>query len=693
MRVAAQRRRSGVQTRGHRPGAASRRPSVGLAAKVLIILGVSLVASVVFTGVMGSLLGDSVKGETRVTVLGGLFLVMFSMSLISLIKTFVSGADFSEWKSRKAKPKRPPPRRKTAHSHKYDHKEPKKDAPKDKEESDEVELGDLFLSGDDKRITVDDARAIRGRFREAVDAGVRLRNKSYFFFPALRGAKQAATAESAPKPAEEPPKAPDGSEDEKRKPEGKKGEHGDLASFVVGFLRDAMGPLRHQSHELDKIDVFGVDLFLAGACVKVAEARGLKRKAAGEILVEALCAVGSREPQARMFADKCFEYPERDERYGRMFDAGAESMASHLHEKGSAKQTLVPALDEWRKTRTGPSQSEIPLTIMFTDMVGSTALAQGMGDEAAQQVLRAHNTIVRDALAQGRGLEVKHTGDGIMASFRSPANAIEAALEIQRAVREYNKENRNLPLSLRIGLNVGEAIQENEDLFGTSVQLAARICDEAGPGQIFAHEVVRALCAGRNFPFVIKGARELKGIKDPVVIHELVWDKGAPIENIGHALKEAELAAAELAAVAESPAPEARVIEEPAAEEPVPEETPPPSEKAPEPPPPPVPPEGGAGLEEAAVSKAPAPPPPEPEPRDPAPERKGPPRFDQFVPFDEIAREEEVEPEAETEETAEETIPDIAEDGAEAAPAPDDAPKPDKETPEPEDPDRADEHR
>ncbi len=164
-------------------------------------------------------------------------------------------------------------------------------------------------------------------------------------------------------------------------------------------------------------------------------------------------------------------------------------------------------------------------TILFTDMEGSTTLADQLGDAAAQEVRRAHNDIVRSALAAYGGSEVKHTGDGIMASFATASAALDSAIAIQRGVAAHKEEHPDSPLGVYIGLNAGEPIAEDDDLFGTSVNLAARICDHAEAGQIIAANVVRELAAGKQFLFADLGETELRGFEDPVKLWELRWEQ------------------------------------------------------------------------------------------------------------------------------------------------------------------------
>ena len=163
------------------------------------------------------------------------------------------------------------------------------------------------------------------------------------------------------------------------------------------------------------------------------------------------------------------------------------------------------------------------VTILFTDMEGSTTLTQRLGDARAQEVIHIHNTIVRDSLRAHDGTEIKHTGDGIMASFGSARRALESAITIQRAFASHNADNPNAQVRVRVGLNAGEPVAEDDDLFGTAVQLAARACAHAEPGQIVIPDGVRHLVAGKDFLFADLGDSTLKGFEDPVRLYEVRW--------------------------------------------------------------------------------------------------------------------------------------------------------------------------
>ncbi len=114
------------------------------------------------------------------------------------------------------------------------------------------------------------------------------------------------------------------------------------------------------------------------------------------------------------------------------------------------------------------------------------------------EFLRVHDRIVRDALAAAKGREVKHTGDGIMASFVSAAAAVRCAMQIQRELARREREEQDHHIKVRIGGAAGEPVEQNNDIFGTTVQLAARLCSHAQPDQILVSTAVAELCIGKG---------------------------------------------------------------------------------------------------------------------------------------------------------------------------------------------------
>jgi class 3 adenylate cyclase len=146
--------------------------------------------------------------------------------------------------------------------------------------------------------------------------------------------------------------------------------------------------------------------------------------------------------------------------------------------------------------------------ILFTDLEGSTAMVQRLCD---------------DALAAHGGREVKHTGDGIMASFASVRSALACATAVQRGFAEHARERPDEPMRVRIGMSAGEPVAEGDDLFGAAVQLAARLCALAEPGAVMVSAVLRDLSIGKGFAFGETVRPGLKGFPAPVEACELRW--------------------------------------------------------------------------------------------------------------------------------------------------------------------------
>lgn len=162
-------------------------------------------------------------------------------------------------------------------------------------------------------------------------------------------------------------------------------------------------------------------------------------------------------------------------------------------------------------------------TILFTDLVGSTDMTQRLGDDAAMDQLRVHDGIAREALLVCNGREIKHTGDGIMASFVSAVSAMRCAIRIQQQMTLQSSRAGAYPLRVRIGSAVGEPVERNNDIFGTTVQLASRLCAQAEPGQIVVASALSELCGGKGLIFEELGELALKGFDRPVRAHRVRW--------------------------------------------------------------------------------------------------------------------------------------------------------------------------
>ena len=163
-------------------------------------------------------------------------------------------------------------------------------------------------------------------------------------------------------------------------------------------------------------------------------------------------------------------------------------------------------------------------TILFTDMVGSTALASALAPDAADELRREHFSILRQVVAETGGTEVKNLGDGVMVAFSSTAAALSCAVAMQQGVERDNRE-REHSVGLRVGLSAGEVTREDDDYFGEPVVEAARLCATCESGQILATDVVRAMAGRRNrHQCRPLGELTLKGLPDPVETVQVQWE-------------------------------------------------------------------------------------------------------------------------------------------------------------------------
>ena len=164
------------------------------------------------------------------------------------------------------------------------------------------------------------------------------------------------------------------------------------------------------------------------------------------------------------------------------------------------------------------------VAILFTDVVGSTELGLSLSPEAADEVRRGHFSILRQALAESGGTEVKNLGDGVMVVFGSASAALSCAVAMQQGVERDNRV-REHSVGLRVGLSGGEVSREDDDYFGDPVVEAARLCAACESGQVLAADIVR-LTAGRRSRHEYRSLGELtlKGLPDPVETVEVRWE-------------------------------------------------------------------------------------------------------------------------------------------------------------------------
>jgi class 3 adenylate cyclase len=190
--------------------------------------------------------------------------------------------------------------------------------------------------------------------------------------------------------------------------------------------------------------------------------------------------------------------------------AAVEAFLGRVSDPRAASATTAPIMDSGLRA------------VMFTDIVGSTEMTARLGDRAALELVRSHDALVRRALEAFGGREVKHTGDGIMASFDKTPNAVRAAAEIQRRISAFNADAPE-SLSVRIGIHAGEPVTDQNDLFGATVQLASRLCSEAEADGIAVSGLVRELCKEEAARFTPRGERRLKGFAEKIQVFRFEW--------------------------------------------------------------------------------------------------------------------------------------------------------------------------
>lgn len=209
-------------------------------------------------------------------------------------------------------------------------------------------------------------------------------------------------------------------------------------------------------------------------------------------------------------AERHERYAERHQRYAERHQRDAERLDRRRHDRDADERRAAPA---------GPAR----VSVMFTDVVDSTRLNEALGDEEWIRVLSHHRAMLRTVFAAHGGTEVGGQGDGFLARFSSPADAVGCAVEIQRRLAAQ-REAAGFALRVRIGIHAGDAIDHDGDLIGSVINLAARVLREARPDEILVTEQV-ADGAGRSFELEDRGLVELRGFAKPRHLLSVRWPK------------------------------------------------------------------------------------------------------------------------------------------------------------------------
>jgi class 3 adenylate cyclase len=188
---------------------------------------------------------------------------------------------------------------------------------------------------------------------------------------------------------------------------------------------------------------------------------------------------------------------------------------------------------EARRAVQAQASPEGIVNIVFTDIVGSTRLRQRLGDDVAQERFREHNRLVREQIQNHGGFEVKTQGDGFMIAFGNVLDALACVIDIQRGVAEDNRRHPDKEIHVKIGINSGQAIKEEEDFFGGAVVVAARLAALAKGGQILASATVRGVAGLRqDIRYRRRGRRRLKGLADSYEIWLVAWTEEEPPKGL-----------------------------------------------------------------------------------------------------------------------------------------------------------------
>lgn len=289
------------------------------------------------------------------------------------------------------------------------------------------------------------------------------------------------------------------------------------SDYLKDYLRMAVRPVRGAFDVNDSFIRFGINLFAAGACEALCQQREITAETTLEIMQICVRALGVDKAQAAGFSANYVEYLISDPRYMEMFSNGRQAIQGHMASQPDANDALVNALHLWA-TPSETADAQRLVTIIFSRVANYEEMGIEQGESAAQELLHAHNFIVERALLEFGGKKIKQINDGVMGAFMDTVQALHAGIAIRDRVTDHNASNPKLKAHVKIGLNSGEPIAENNDLFGVSVQLATRVMETAEPGQVLVSKNVCDQLSGNPDLFSLqpRGNFDLEGFSDPL---------------------------------------------------------------------------------------------------------------------------------------------------------------------------------
>ena len=484
----------------------------GVITKLLLVILFGLALAAVVTGIASELmpykkvLGIALYGKMRANVLFGMFILFFVFTVGSSFQVFMARDELNVPNI----PNMPNRSRKPA-------------AKKQKQEKQEKQTKEV-LSAREERKKREEERKKQEEARKEEAAELKKQEEESASENGENEDALKKETEDAIKKKEEEDRAP-----EETVPEEVMSDNAEKQKVVMmSFFGESIRKLPAERKKMDNYNRFGVNLYLAGASEAIGSERGLDAAETEKILSDSLKVMGMAENNADSFAKRYEEYLLSDKRYMQMFQSGRRDMSGYLAGEGDAAVRMDETLDEWNKPAE-PENPEKQIVVMFTDIVGSTAMTHEKGNLGAQEIVRAHNKVVREALIKFHGKEIKHTGDGIMASFEDVTDSVNSTAHMQRLIQLHNQNAPDIPLKVKIGTAMGSVVVEENDLYGVTVQMAARIVDKGGEGMNLVSDTVYGMLKGGTMQFVKRGPYLMKGIDGPAYLYEHVWDDKADI--------------------------------------------------------------------------------------------------------------------------------------------------------------------
>ncbi|MSO97028.1 MAG: hypothetical protein EXR11_02250 [Rhodospirillaceae bacterium] len=266
---------------------------------------------------------------------------------------------------------------------------------------------------------------------------------------------------------------------------------------LTAFANTTMQALGAPAANMQAFDRYGLNLYVAGAAQELAWREALTAQTMHAILTTVLTEQGTSAEVAKSFNERLDTAANRP-RFKAVMEAGRAAMvASIANQPVPPTANITQIMAGWSNPH-GKAAAAQRYAVLLTDIIGSADATRKLGNSGAQRMLRAHNSIVRAALKDCKGEEVKHTGDGILAVFAKPSDAADAAIAIQQDIFAFCRDNPDIPFAIRIGLEYAEGLKDEGEYFGPAFTTIASICDAAGGGDIAATEAVKAQSTGAN---------------------------------------------------------------------------------------------------------------------------------------------------------------------------------------------------